>query len=148
MLSLATTPSTNKILIFMEKKPADQLNPIFFTILGICSNHNLTRKDFFFINNKGKEKRVDSVVASELLLARTCLKNLRVCLHTRVSFVYLSEGLYGPFSENEVKWLIARVLEKLKTSELIKPTFIDQIFKALKNNSQVGVSGAMLLLKK
>ena len=133
----------------MEKKPVDQqdINPILFRILDSCSNHNLTRKDFFFINDKGKEKRVNSVVASELLFARTSLKNLRICLHTKTSYLYLSEGLYGPFSENEVKWIIARVLEKLKTSELLKPTFIDQIFKALKNSSLVAVSGAMLLLK-
>ena len=105
------------------------------------------RKDFFFLNDKDKEKRVDAVAASELLLKGTSLKDLRICLYTKTTYLYTPEGLYGPFTRNKVKWLITRVIDKLKSHELMKPSYIDQVFKALKNSSQVAVSGAILLLK-
>ena len=137
----------------MAKEPtfpiAQQLlDKLYFDLLQLCLDHNLIREDFYFLNDKDKEKRVNAVTASEVLLADTDLKNIRICLHTRTSYFYdPSRGIYGPLRDDQVKWLLTRVIEKIEVHDLIQPNYIDQIFKALKNNSKVTVSAAFLLRK-
>ena len=136
----------------MARKSTQQINVqlinhLYSEILGACLQHKLKREDFYFLNDNKKEKRKDPVMASELLLKKTYFKNIRICLHTKTSYMYHPKGIYGPLTDNQIKWLLTRVIEKVEVQELIKPYSIDQIFKALKNSSQVAVSGAILLLE-
>ena len=126
------------------------IDSIYSEILQLCLKHNLTREDFYFSSGKkGTQRRINAVAATDLLLQKTFFKNIRMCIHTRTSYIYHPNGwIYGPLSDNEVRWLLTQAIGKLEIQELIKPGYISQIFKNLKNNPEVFTSAAILLRKK
>ena len=131
-------------------QPAGQLiDPISSKFLDLCSDHKLTREDFYYRSGKKQtEKRINALAAADLLLRNTYFKNIKVCLHTRTSYMFTPSGsIYRPFSQNQVKWFISGALDKLGIQALIRPGYIDDIFKVLKNNSKLSVTAPVLLHK-
>ena len=118
---------------------------IFSEALKQCLNHNLKREDFYFISGKKKkEKRIDALTASKLLIEKTFLKNIRICLHSKTSYMYNPKGIWGPFSDNQVKLLISEVVGKVGEEDLKKIYYISQVLKALKSNPTITINGPFL----
>ena len=119
----------------------------FSEILELCLDHPLIRDDFYFINDKDKdkEKRVDPEKASQVLLKETYLKYIRICINTKTSYMCDPlKGIYGPLTKNGVKVLLTNIIGRVEVEELLKPNYIDQIFKALKYNPNVAINGYLL----
>ena len=118
----------------------------FSQVLKDCSHHNLKKSDFYFISGKKKkEKRIDSLAASKLLIERSFLKNIRICLLTNTSYIYYPNKIYGPINSKQLRLILNEMLEKVGEKDLVKPFFIDQILKSLKCNTKTAVNGSVWL---
>ena len=128
------------------RRPEKFLDSNFSQILKECSNHSLKRSHFYFISGKKKtEKRINSLEASKLLIERSFLKNIRICLSTNTSYVYYLDNIYGPLNSKELRMIVIKILEKVGEKDLVKPFFIDQLLKEVKSNTDVAVMGAIWL---
>ena len=118
---------------------------IFSEALEQCLNHNLKREDFYFRSGKKKrEKRIDALTASKLLIEKTFLKNIRICLQSKTSYIYNPKGIWGPLIDNQVRLLISEVVGKVGEEDLKKVYYVSQILKALKSNPTITINGPFL----
>ena len=122
----------------------------FSQLLKEAEKHTLRRSDFFYITeNKKKqrsEKRIGPEAACELLLRKTALKHFCLCTHAKVGYMFHSKGIYGSFSQLEIKIFLKRILEKVGEERLLKPYFINELLKWLKS-SRIAVNGPIMLMK-